>query len=171
MTNGECQRLYEWRCKTYFSLVPQPWIWCACFTGLGCNSDFLLSAQFDGFKDSKWHFKHENIPTWICTKSCLFSSFWLKWTLLLVQAHDVPADLKTRSIFWTRNNFTSNFFHLHSTFLPIFFCSQSSISLNCIWNYRSSYHSLKRLVCPALCILAVLSNPLVWTPVSLHFPH
>lgn len=57
---------------------------------------------------------------------------------------------------------------LHSTFffLPIFFCSQSSVSLDCIWNYRSSYHSRKRLVCPAMCILAVLSNPLVQTPVS-----
>lgn len=52
---------------------------------------------------------------------------------------------------------------LHSTFLPFFFCSQSSVSLDCIWNYRSSYHSLKRLVCPAMCILAVLSNPLVQT--------
>lgn len=44
-------------------------------------------------------------------------------------------------------------------FCPIFVCSQSSVSLDCIWNYRSSYHSLKRLVCPALCILVVLSNP------------
>ncbi|XP_063741262.1 msx2-interacting protein [Eleginops maclovinus] len=42
------------------------------------------------------------------------------------------------------NNFASIFLHLHSTFLPIFFCSQSSISLDFIWNYRSSYHSLKR---------------------------
>lgn len=59
----------------------------------------------------------------------------------------------------------------HLFFSPSF-CSQSSISLNCIWDYRSSYHSLKRLVCPALYILAVLSNPpLVWTLVSLHFPH
>lgn len=46
-----------------------------------------------------------------------------------------------------------------SIFAPFFDCSQSSVSLDCIWNYRSSYHSLKRLVCPALCILAVLSNP------------
>lgn len=44
-----------------------------------------------------------------------------------------------------------------------FFLLTSSVSLDCIWNYRSSYHSLKRLVCPAMCILAVLSNPLVQT--------
>jgi len=40
-------------------------------------------------------------------------------------------------------------------FNPLF-CSQSSVSLNCIWNCRSGYRCLKRLVCSALCILAVL---------------
>lgn len=53
---------------------------------------------------------------------------------------------------------TSFFFLTIFTFYifnPLF-CSQSSVSLNCIWNCRSGYRCLKRLVCSALCILAVL---------------
>lgn len=106
--------------------------------------------------------------------------FWMDmWTFIIPAA---KTDARDRLCTWgllpwryglrveTWTDVLQSFSLLHSAILPNF-CSQSSISLNCIWNYRSSYHSLTRLVCPALCILAVLSNPLVWTPVSLHFPH
>lgn len=121
-----------------------------------------------GLTDIFQHTKHPSVDPYL-----------VKFVFVILIKMDIPADQSTwgpvpwrwglRLQMWT---IVLQFFSpLHSTFLPIFFCSQSSVSLDCIWNYRSSYHSLKRLVCPALCILAVLFNPLVWTPVSLHFPH
>lgn len=142
------------------------WISCIYFMGLKCNTIF---SQFwmDIWTLSS---SRQNMVTWICTRPSLFLWFQLKRTLQLIHMRfPVPWRQGLRFLMWTV---------VHQFFFPPtlnifahFFCSQSSISLNCIWNYRSSYHSLKRLVCPALCILAVLSNPLVWTLVSLHFPH
>ena len=59
-----------------------------------------------------------------------------------------------------------SFFPLHSTTYPSF-CSLYSISLDYIWSNTPSYSSPKRLVCPALCIIAVLSNILVWNLIFL----
>ena len=100
---------------------------------------------------------------WINGHKMVFSSIWtllifFNWCFCSFKLwHPEERDYVIQS-----DRFPWVFFPLplHSTFLPHFFvCSQSSVSLDCIWNYRSSYHSLKRLVCPALCILAVLSNP------------
>ena len=55
--------------------------------------------------------------------------------------------------------FTS--FFPHSATYPSF-CSLYSISLDYIWSNSPSYSSPKRLVCPAQCIIAVLSYILVW---------
>lgn len=136
------------------------WISCIHFTGL------LYPRVWIVVYGLKWTFSSQRnkfLPPGIRTRPTLFSYFliknqhWSKFKRTLA--------LKMRITF-CNDLFCFGFFRL-----PFFFCSQSPISLDCIRNNRSSYHSLKRLVCPALCILAVLSNPLVWTPVSLHFPH
>ncbi|XP_026224844.1 msx2-interacting protein isoform X2 [Anabas testudineus] len=57
--------------------------------------------------------------------------------------HTKSPALKTWITFSNVNNLTSVFFPPLNIFAH-FFCSQSSISLDCIWNNRSSYHSLKR---------------------------
>lgn len=138
---------------------------CICFTGLQvqlvCFPSHLLWMDIWTRIEFFQHTKHPNVCFHRLNQNQHSSSS---------EYIRSPA-LKMRIIFSNQTILLQFFSPLHSTFLPIFFCSQSSVSLDCIWNYRSSYHSLKRLVCPALCILAVLSNPLVQTPVSLHFPH
>lgn len=118
----------------------------------------FFHSCLDGYLDSDifQHTKHPNMDLY---KAKVVLIVLTKQTLPLICAHEVPCAEDEDYVFCCELVFFI-FSLLHSTFLPSF-CSQSSISQNCIWNNRSSYHSLKRLVCPALCILAVLSNPLV----------
>lgn len=87
----------------------------------------------------------QNVLTWIRTRTCFF--FSLSLSLIKMDAPlktwgNLPWRWGLHFLMWTVLLHFS--LPLHSTFLPIFFCSQSSISLDCIWNYRSSYHSLSK---------------------------
>ena len=176
--------LHKWRCKTFFfpsdflrrfwgingALLPEDGlldIMCFLFCCTQVQLFFVwmdILTQMDIFQ----HTKHPNMDSY---KVVFDYSILIQTDTPAHQSTQGPLPWRWGLHFLTWTILLQFFCPLHSTFLPTFFCSQSSVSLDCIWNYRSSYHSLKRLVCPALCILAVLSNPLVWTPVSLHFPH
>lgn len=159
------------------------WIWCIYLPGLKQSSFFFccccLSPDMFGWinelqlwlSDIFQHGRHPDLDQY--KTDCI---------LIILFRVNTPAHQCTRFpalkmritffFFFIMSNFASALFPPSPlSIFAHFFCSQSSVSLNCIWNYRSSYHSLKRLVCPALCYIAVLSNPLVWSPVSLHFPH
>lgn len=113
---------------------------------------FPLPIVVNGYMNLNCNFPaHKNILTRICTRPCLFLSFLLKQTLRLIKVHEVLCP-KNEDYSFCHEQFCFSFFPSPLNIFARFFCSQSSVSLDCIWNYRSSYHSLKRLVCPALCI-------------------
>lgn len=134
------------------------------FTWLKC-SWFVFLPMCCG-----WIYGHKLTFSSIWNPLVMFSLFQSILTLQLIRIHKAPRPEDEDYVF-CQTIFASVCFNSPLNIFALFFCSQSSVSLDCIWNCRPSYHSLKRLVCPALCILAVLSNPLVQTPVSLHFPH
>lgn len=113
-------------------------------------------------------FYGSRVNVWIYGHKTVFSSIWtlpgcFNWCFSSFK-YPRSGTLKKGIMLSSRTDFlvffSSPLYLSTQHFCPILFvCSQSSVSLDCIWNYRSSYHSLKRLVCPALCILAVLSNP------------
>ena len=95
-----------------------------------------------------------------------FMPNYINWTIYFIFKNNELLHLcRQRNPQWHGLHFPIDdflpLFFPHSATYPSF-CSLYSISLDYIWSNSPSYSSPKRLVCPAQCIIAVLSYILVW---------